>query len=569
MPGKISLSYAFKGSEKPLIGKTLGDMFDEIAEQYPDNDAIVSLHEGVRYTYRELQKEVNKTAKGLLSLGLKKGDRVAIWATNNSQWTITQFATAKVGIILVNINPAYRTHELEFVLRQSETQAILLIDRFKTSDYVSMFYEVCPEAKTSSPGQINSENLSFLKTAIMIRGERQPGMYTWDEVMKLGEEMPDGVLCGLQCQLDFDDPINIQYTSGTTGFPKGVVLTHHNLLNNGYFIGECMKFTEKDRLCIPVPFYHCFGMVLSNLASMTHGATMVLPAEYFDPISTLTAIEKERCTAVHGVPTMFIAELEHPDFSKFNLKTLRTGIMAGSPCPTEYMRRVSTLMNMSEIVITYGQTEASPGLTMSSTHDPLERRVSTVGQPMPHTELKIVDPKTGKMVPRGQPGEICARGYMIMRGYYNSPDATKMAVDEEGWLHTGDLGTLDDEDYCKITGRLKDMVIRGGENIYPREVEEFLYEHPQISDVQVIGVPDQKYGEELMAWIKVKNGDKVTPEEIQEFCKGKIAHYKIPRYFKFVDEFPMTVTGKIQKYKMREISIKELNLEDAAKIKTA
>ncbi|HTY91650.1 MAG TPA: AMP-binding protein [Methanocella sp.] len=569
MPGKVSLSYAFRGSEKPLIGKTIGDMFDEVAETYPDNDALVSLQQGKRYTYREFQKEINRIAKGLLSLGFKKGDRVAIWATNIAEWVMVQVATAKAGIIMINVNPAYRTHELEYVLRQSETQALLLIDRFKTSDYVGMINEVCPELKASKPGQLNSENLPFLKTVILIRGEKQPGMLTWDELLRMGDDMPDGVLCGLQCALDFDDPINIMYTSGTTGFPKGVVLTHHNLVNNGYFIGECMSFTDKDRLCIPVPFYHCFGMVLSNLACMTHGATMVLPAEHFDPVSTLTAIEKEKCTAVHGVPTMFIAELEHPDFKKFNLRTLRTGIMAGSPCPIEYMKKVSTLMNMNEVVITYGQTESSPGLTMSSTHDPLDKRVSTVGQPMPHCELKIVDPKTGKMVPRGQPGEICARGYMIMRGYYRNKEATDLAIDEEGWLHTGDLGTLDDEDYCKITGRLKDMVIRGGENIYPREVEEFLYEHPAISDVQVIGVPDMKYGEELVAWVKLKGDTAVTSDEIKEFCRGKIAHYKIPRYIKFTDEFPMTISGKIQKYKMREISTKELGLEDVAKIKTA
>lgn len=569
MPGKVSQSYAFRGSEKPLIGKTIGDMFDEIAETYPDNDAIVSLQQGKRYTYREFQKEINRIAKGLMSLGFKKGDRVAIWATNIAEWVMVQVATAKAGIIMINVNPAYRTHELEYVLRQSETQALLLIDRFKTSDYVGMVNEVCPELKASKPGQLNSEGLPFLKTVILIRGEKQPGMLGWDEFLRMGDEMPDAVLCSQQCTLDFDDPINIMYTSGTTGFPKGVVLTHHNLVNNGYFIGECMSFTDKDRLCIPVPFYHCFGMVLSNLACMTHGATMVLPSEYFDPVAVMEAIQGERCTAVHGVPTMFIAELEHPDFMKYDFGTLRTGIMAGSPCPIEYMRKVSTLMNMREVVITYGQTESSPGLTMSSTDDPLEKRVSTVGQPMPHCELKIVDPKTGKMVQRGQPGEICARGYMIMRGYYKNKDATDLAIDEEGWLHTGDLGTLDDEDYCKITGRLKDMVIRGGENIYPREVEEFLYEHPAVSDVQVIGVPDKKYGEELVAWVKLKGGSTVTAEELKEFCKGKIAHYKIPRYIKFADDFPMTISGKIQKYKMREISTKELGLEDVAKIKTA
>jgi len=569
MPGKVSHSYAFCGSEKPLIGNTIGEMFDEIAEKYPDNDAIVSLHQGKRYTYRELQNELNRAAKGFIALGLKKGDRLAIWATNISEWIITQFATAKAGIIMVNINPAYRTHELEYALRQSETQALLLMDRFKSSDYVKMFYEVCPEAKNSNLGQIHSEKLPFLRTAVLIRGKNKPGMWSWEEVLRMGEQVPDEILEDREASLDFDDPINIQYTSGTTGFPKGVVLTHHNILNNGYFIGECMKFTDQDRLCIPVPFYHCFGMVLSNLACMTHGATMVLPAEHFDPVSTMSAIEKERCTAVHGVPTMFIAELEHPDFQKFDFSSLRTGIMAGSPCPIEFMKKVSTLMNMREVVITYGQTEASPGITMSSTNDSLDLRVSTIGRPMPHTEMKIVEPKTGKMVSRNETGEICARGYMIMRGYYNNPVATDQTVDEEGWLHTGDLGTLDDDDYCKITGRLKDMVIRGGENIYPREIEEFLYTHPLISDVQVIGVPDKKYGEELMAWIKLKTGTSSTPEEIKAFCEGKIARFKIPKYIKFVDEFPMTVSGKIQKYKMRDISIKELGLDEVARMKTA
>ena len=569
MPGRRSYSYAFMASEKPLIGKTIPDMFDEIAEKYPENDAIVSIHQGLRYTYRELQKEVNRAAKGFLALGLKKGDRLAIWATNIAEWVICQFATAKVGIIMVNINPAYRTSELLYALKQSQTQALFLIDRFKTSDYVSMFFEVCPEAAQAEPGKISCESLPYLKTAVLIRGGERPGMRTWEEVLKMGEEVGDDVLRAEQESLDFDDPINIQYTSGTTGFPKGVVLTHHNILNNGYFIGECMKFTDKDRLCIPVPFYHCFGMVLSNMACMTHGAAMVLPAEYFDPASTLAAVEQERCTALHGVPTMFVAELEHPDFDKYDLSSLRTGIMAGSPCPTEYMKKVSSLMNMREVVITYGQTEASPGITMSSTSDSLDRRVSTVGKPMPFTEVKITDPKTGKIMHRGETGEICARGYAIMRCYYNNPGATDKAIDKEGWLHTGDLGILDDEDYCKITGRLKDMVIRGGENIYPREIEEFLYTHPDISDVQVIGVPDARYGEELMAWIKLKEGRTLTPDDVKLFCKGKIAHFKIPRYIKFVDGFPMTVTGKIQKYKMREESIKELGLEELARTETA
>ena len=511
MPGKVSQSYAFMGSEKPLIGKTIGDMFDEIAETYPDNDAVVSVQQGLRYTYRELQQEVNRAAKGFMGLGLKKGDRLAIWATNIAEWVITQFATAKAGIVLVNINPAYRTHELEYALRQSETQALLLMDRFKSSDYIKMFFEVCPEAKSSKPGEIHSEKLPFLRTAVLLRGDKQPSMWTWDEVLRMGEDLPDEVLQERQASLDFDDPINIQYTSGTTGFPKGVVLTHHNLVNNGFFIGECMKFTDKDRLCIPVPFYHCFGMVLSNMACMTHGATMVLPAEYFDPVSTMSAIEKERCTAVHGVPTMFIAELEHPDFHKYDFSSLRTGIMAGSPCPIEFMKKAANLMNMKEVVITYGQTEASPGITNSSTDDSLELRVSTIGRPLPHTEVKIVDPKTGKIVRRGETGEICARGYMIMRCYYNNPVATDQVVDKEGWLHTGDLGTLDEDGYCKITGRLKDMVIRGGENIYPREIEEFLYTHQAISDVQVIGVPDKKVWRGAHGLDKAEEGRRGNP----------------------------------------------------------
>lgn len=569
MKKRRSSSYAYRGFEKPLIGLTIGDMFDDIAELHAERDALVSQHQNLRYTWRQLHKLVNRTAKGLLAMGYKKGDRIAIWATNIAEWVIVQFATAKAGIILVNINPAYRTHELEYVLKQSEAQGLLMIDRFKTSDYSRMFTEVCPEAKGSKPGRINSETLPFVKSLVLLRGEKQDFMFSWDEMLEMGDEIPDAELAEVQGTLSFDDHINIQYTSGTTGFPKGVVLTHHNILNNGYFIGEMMRFTEKDRLCIPVPFYHCFGMVLSNLACMTHGATMVLPAEHFDPVATLTAIEKEKCTAVHGVPTMFIAELEHPLFPKFDMSSLRTGIMAGSPCPIEVMKKVNTLMNMREVVITYGQTEASPGLTMSSTDDSIDRRVSTVGRPMPHTELKIVDPNTGDIVPKGTPGEICARGYMIMAGYYRNADATGLAIDDKGWLHTGDLGTMDADNYCKITGRIKDIVIRGGESVYPREVEEFLYTHPAVSDAQVIGVPDQKFGEELMAWVKLKSGEKASEGEIRDFCRDKIAHFKIPRYIKFVDEFPMTVTGKIQKYKMREQSIKELGLEKIARIKTA
>jgi len=569
MKKKRSLSYAYRGFEKSLIGQTIGDMFDDISEMYADREALISEHQKVRYNWRQLHKQVNRVAKGLLAMGFKRGDRVAVWATNIAEWVIVQFATAKAGIILVNINPAYRTHELEYVLKQSESQGLFLIDRFKTSDYVRMINEVCPEAKGSKRGKISSQNLPYLKSVVLLRGDKEDYMFSWEEILEMGDEIPDADLAAVQGNLNFDDHINIQYTSGTTGFPKGVLLTHHNLVNNGYFIGEMMRFTEKDKLCIPVPFYHCFGMVLSNLACMTHGAAMVLPAEYFDPIATLTAIEKEKCTAVHGVPTMFIAELDHPLFPKFDLSSLRTGIMAGSPCPIEVMKKVNTLMNMKEVVITYGQTEASPGLTMSSTDDSIEKRVSTVGRPMPHTELKIIDPQTGDIVSKGIPGEICARGYMIMAGYYKNQEATNLAIDEHHWLHTGDLGTMDNENYCKITGRIKDIVIRGGESIYPREVEEFLYTHPAISDAQVIGVPDLKYGEELMAWVKLKKEMKATEHDIKEFCKEQIAHFKIPRYIKFVDEFPMTVTGKIQKYKMRETSIKELGLEKIARIKTA
>jgi fatty-acyl-CoA synthase len=562
-------SYDCGISSYPLLGQTIGEMFNDIAHRYPQTEAVVSVHQGIRWTYKEFLDQVNGLARGLMALGVEKGDRVGIWAMNHAEWVVVQFATAKIGAIMVNINPAYRTYELEYVLKQAEIQTLIIQGRFKTSDYVGMFYEACPEAYEARPGKTNLEKLPFLKNVIFMGDIPYNGMFTWDEIMKKGREISTDELVAREESLDFDDPINIQYTSGTTGFPKGVVLSHHGVMNNGYIIGEGMGFSEKDRLCIPVPFYHCFGMVLSNLACVTHGSTMVLPSPVFSAEDVLKTVQNERCTALHGVPTMFIAELNHPDFPLYSMATLRTGIMAGSPCPVEVMKEVNRKMNMSEIVIVYGQTETSPGVTMTTTRDPLERRVSTVGRVFPHTELKIVDPATKKIVPRGEIGEICARGYPVMKCYYNNPSATHATIDSNRWNHTGDLGTMDEEGFVKIVGRLKDMVIRGGENIYPREIEEFLHHHPKISDVYVVGVPDEKYGEELMAWVMVEPGQSLTEEEVKEYCRGKIAHYKIPRYVKFTTEFPMSVTGKIQKYKMRETSIKELGLETASKIETA
>jgi len=565
----IEGSYTCGTSAVPLLGMTIGEMVDSIATKYPDNEAVVSVHDNVRWTYREFRERVNRVGRALMGLGVEKGDRVAIWAMNHADWTVVQFATSKIGAIMVNINPAYRTYELEYVLKQAEISTLIVQGRFKTSDYVGMFYEACPEAYEAKPGRISCEKFPFLKNAVFMGDIPYNGMYTWEDFLKTADEITMDELIERGDMLSFDDPINIQYTSGTTGFPKGVVLTHHSVLNNGFIIGEGMGFTEKDRLCIPVPFYHCFGMVLSNLACVTHGTTMVLPAPTFDAEEVLKTVEKEHCTALHGVPTMFIAELTHPNFSKFDLRTLRTGIMAGSPCPIEVMKEVNTKMHMSEIVIVYGQTETSPGVTMTTTKDPVERRVTTIGRAFPHTELKIIDPKTGKIVPTGEIGEICARGYCVMKCYYNNPSATHATLDKDHWNHTGDLGTLDEEGYFKIVGRLKDMVIRGGENIYPREIEEYLHHHEKIADVYVVGVPDIKYGEELCAWVKMKPGQAISEQDVKDFCKGKIANYKIPRYVMFVDDFPINISGKIQKYKMRDESIKVLGLHEAAKIETA
>ncbi len=563
------LSYDCGIADFPLLGQSIGEILNTIATKYPDNEAIVSPQQDIRLTYRQFREAVDQVARGLMALDINKGDRVGIWAMNYAEWIIVQFATAKIGAIMVNINPSYRTFELEYCLKQSEIKLLILQGRFKTSDYVGMFYETCPEAYESRPGRILSEKFPFLKTLVFMGDIPYNGMYQWDELLKKAERISHDELVEREEALDFDDAINIQYTSGTTGYPKGVVLTHHGVLNNGYIIGEGMGFTEKDRLCIPVPFYHCFGMVLANMACVSHGSTMVIPGPAFDPGDVLRTIEAERCTAVHGVPTMFIAELRHPDFEKFDLRSLRTGIMAGSPCPIETMKEVATRMHMSEVVIVYGQTELSPGVTMTTTRDPLDKRVTTVGRVFPHTELKIIDPETKKIVPRGEIGEICARGYMTMRCYYNNPTATRQAKDEHGWVHTGDLGSFDPEGFVHIEGRLKDMVIRGGENIYPREIEEFFHQHPLIADVYVIGVPDEKYGEELMAWIKTEEGASLTEDEIRAYADGKIARYKIPRYYAFVDTFPITVSGKIQKFKMREMGIEMLGLHEVARIKTA
>jgi fatty-acyl-CoA synthase len=552
-------SYVHGASDTPLIGETIGVHFDRIAARFPDRDALIVRHQNIHWTYRDLQQEVDSVAAGLLALGLEPGQRVGIWSPNNAEWVLAQFATAKAGLILVNINPAYRLAELEYALNKSGCTALITASRFKTSGYLGMLRELAPELAHAAPGQLHAAKLPELRFVIAIGAEAEPGMLSFPAIAGLGGDKERQRLVELAETLQFDDPINIQFTSGTTGFPKGATLTHHNILNNGYFIARAMKFTEADRLCIPVPLYHCFGMVLGNLACLTHGAAMVFPGEAFDPLATLEAVEAERCTALHGVPTMFIAEMDHPDFAKFDLSSLRTGIMAGSPCPIEVMKRAVASMHLDQITIAYGMTETSPVSFQSSTDDPLERRVSTVGRIQPHVEAKIVDAE-GRVVPRGMPGEFLTRGYCVMLGYWNDPERTAESIDPAGWMHTGDLATIDDEGYCNIVGRIKDMVIRGGENVYPREIEEFLYRHPKIQDVQVIGVPDPRYGEELCAWVKLRGGESATTEEIRAFCQGQIAHYKIPRYVKFVDAFPMTVTGKIQKFLMREETIRELGL---------
>jgi fatty-acyl-CoA synthase len=556
----LELSYVHGASDQPLIGKTIGQFFDDACAKWATRPALIVRHQSVRLSYGELRAAVDRLAAGLLTLDLNPGDRIGIWSPNNSEWVLTQFASAKAGLILVNINPAYRIAELEYALNKVGCKALILAERFKTSDYVGMLRDLAPELGHAQPGKLESARLPALRSVVLLGDSWHPGTFRFSEIMTRGGAAERKRIAELAPQLQFDEPINIQFTSGTTGFPKGATLSHHNILNNGFFIGEAMRLTPEDRLCIPVPLYHCFGMVLGNLAALTHGACMVFPGEGFDPLATLQAVAEERCTALHGVPTMFIAQLDHPEFSRFDLSSLRTGIMAGSPCPIEVMKRAVGNMHLSEITIAYGMTETSPVSFQSSTADPLERRVSTVGRIQPHVEVKIVD-LNGRIVPTGTPGELLTRGYCVMLGYWGDEQRSREAIDAARWMHTGDLATIDAEGYCNIVGRIKDMVIRGGENVYPREIEEFLYRHPKIQDVQVIGVPDDRYGEEICAWVKLRPGVSATEEEIRAFCRDQIAHYKVPRYIKFVDEFPMTVTGKIQKFIMRERTIAELGLK--------
>jgi fatty-acyl-CoA synthase len=564
------LSYEHCPSDLPFTGETIGECLERVTRTHAENEAIVSRHQNARFSYREFNDLVNRVARSLLALGVSKGDRVAVWATNSCEWVAAQFGTAKIGAVLVTVNPAYRVTELEYVLRDSRAKVLMLAESFKSSDYVEMTYEVVPELRFAQPASLTSDRLPDLKAVVLLGDSPHAGILDHATFLELGEGLPAGVVAEQAAALEIDDEINIQYPSGTTGCPKGVVLTHHNILNNANLVAHTMKVTPTDRLCIPVPFYHCFGMVLSSLLMVSQGGTMVLPAPSFDPEATLEAIEAERCTVLHGVPTMFIAQLDHLRFAAFDLRSLRTGIMAGAPCPIEVMKQVIERMHMSEVLIGYGQTEASPLCTMTLPDDPLERRVSTIGRVLPHQELKVTDPNTGRILARGAQGELCVRGYQVMARYDNQPEATATAIDNRGWLHTGDLGVMDEDGYLNITGRIKDLVIRGGENVYPREIEEFLHTLPAIADAYVVGVPDLKFGEELLAAVKLRQGAATpTPEEFRAMCKGKIAHYKIPRYWLVVDEFPMTVTGKVQKYKIREIGIEELGLEEAAKVETA
>jgi fatty-acyl-CoA synthase len=543
------LSYVHGASEHPLLGETIGENLRRTVDRVGGAEALVVRQQGFRATYAELLEMVGLAARGLMARGVAKGDRVGIWSPNRYEWVVIQYATARIGAILVNINPAYRTHELEYALNQAGISFLILARAFRQADYAAML------------GEVRGRCAALDEALVLEDG--------WDALLRDAGQVSPGELADREASLQFDDPINIQYTSGTTGFPKGATLSHHNILNNGYFIGEKLRYTERDRVCIPVPFYHCFGMVLGNLACTTHGACMVIPGEAYEPQAVMETVQAERCTSLYGVPTMFIGELEHPRFPEFDFSTLRTGIMAGSPCPVEVMKKVQSKMNMGEVTICYGMTETSPVSTQSATDDPLDKRVATVGRVHPHVEIKIVEPDAGAVVPRGTPGELCTRGYCVMLGYRNNAEATSEAIDAARWMHTGDLATMDADGYVNIVGRIKDMIIRGGENIYPREIEEFIYAHPDVSDVQVIGVPSEKYGEEVMAWVRLRDGAQLTEEQLNEYCRGKISTYKIPRYWKFVDGFPMTVTGKIQKFKMREVAVDELGLKEFAATQTA
>ena len=556
----VSLSYAKGPTDRPLLDLTIGAMLDQTVALYPENDALVSLHQGLRYSYREFQTEVDQCARALLAIGLKKGDRIGLWSPNYAEWIILQFGSSKIGAILVNINPSYRVHELEYALQLTGCSALVIATQFKSSNYADMLRELAPELGHCAPGQLQSQRLPELKSVIRLGDEALAGLWRWQDFLRFGDQVGNEELAQLQAHLSAHDPINIQFTSGTTGRPKGATLSHHNILNNAVCVAELMNFSSQDRLVVPVPLYHCFGMVAGSLVCVSQGAAMILPGAAFDPGEALTAVQAERATALHGVPTMFIAELAHPDFDRFDLSTLRTGLMGGSPCPVEVMNAVIGRMHVREMEIVYGMTETSPVATQTRWDTPVERRVGTVGQVHPHVEIKIIDPASGETVALGTPGEFCTKGYNVMLGYWNDPGQTAAAIDSAGWMHTGDLATLDEEGYARIVGRIKDMIIRGGENVYPREVEDFLYTHPAIKDVQVIGVPDALFGEEVMAWIALRDGASATEEGIRDFCRGQIAHYKIPRYIKFVTQFPMTVTGKIQKFEMRKQSIAELGL---------
>lgn len=536
-----------------LIQKSVGAVLKDMAKRYPNTDAYVYPEHQIRKSYKEFDEETDRLAKAFIGIGIEKGEHVAIWSDNKREWLLSQFATGKMGAVLVTVNTNYQEKELEYLLEQSDATTLILGEEFKGTSYIDIIHAVCPQLKTAEKGEVQSESLPRFKRVIVMSENQFPGIFTWSEFESFAKKVSDEELAGRLQELHHDDVINMQYTSGTTGFPKGVMLTHMNIVNNAQIIGDFMKLTQEDRVCIPVPFFHCFGCVLGTLAAVTHGSTMVL-VEQFEPKRVLQAVQDEKCTALHGVPTMFIAELNHPDYSQFDTSSLRTGIMAGSPCPIEVMKKVIEDMGANEITICYGLTEASPVITQTKADDEIEKRVSTVGKPHPHVEVKVIDPATGEEVGQGIPGELCTRGYLIMKGYYKNDEATKAAIDNEGWLHTGDIAIMDSDGYIEITGRIKDMVIRGGENVYPREIEEFLYQHSQIQDVQVVGVPDPKYGEELMAWIIPKDNTKLNVDEVRDYCKGKISYHKIPKYIEITDTYPMTASGKIQKYLLREMS---------------